>query len=368
MLFKEENKYLDIARSIIDNGYKDSSRTGIAIRKLHASSMEFSLLNGRVPVPSTRKVPVKAPIIELLWFISGSTDVEFLKKNNVSIWDSWVKPETARYDTALDAGIKQLEAKGLIKISPNIGNGFFFKYGTGHVNQLLSDLTGHKIEDRKLLGGSIGEGAYGAQWRFWDDVRIVDKVTADDLIKNKGYTHVNETDDKENVVVRRKYDQLQDAINTIKNNAESRRIIVSAWNPGKLDLASLPPCHSFFQFLPFEKNGEKFLDLALTCRSQDFLVGTVFNVMQYSVLCHLVAHLTGRKANKLYWTGNNTHIYENQVELFVNEHSERSVLTNEDLRLNINPNVTSIDDFKLSDVNITGYDNYLERIDYPIAV
>jgi DNA-binding CsgD family transcriptional regulator len=127
-------------------------------------------------------------------------------------------------------------------------------------------------------------------------------------------------------------------------------------------------CHSFFQFLPFEKNGEKFLDLALTCRSQDFLVGTVFNVMQYAVLCHMVAHLTGRKANKLFWIGNNTHIYENQVELFLNEHSDRSHIPNDDLKININSEIKNINDFKLSDVYISGYNDYLERIDYPIAV
>jgi len=368
MLFKEENKYLDIARSIVDNGHRDISRTGINIRKVHAANMEFSLLHGRVPVLSTRQVPIKDPIKELIWFISGSINIDFLKKNNVNIWDSWVKPETAVYDTSMDSGIKQLEAKGLIKPAQGLSNNFFLKYGPGFVNQFLSDLTGHKVEERKLLSGSIGEGAYGAQWRFWDDVRIVNKATADDLIKNKEYDYITEVDGKDNVVVRRKYDQLQDAINTINNNAESRRIIVSAWNPGKLDLATLPACHSFYQFLPFEKNGEKFLDLSLTCRSQDFLVGTVFNVMQYGVLCHMVAHLTGRKANKLYWTGNNTHIYENQVELFMNEHLERPHIPNEKLKININQDIKSIDDFKISDVFITGYDEYLERINYPIAI
>ena len=87
-------------------------------------------------------------------------------------------------------------------------------------------------------------------------------------------------------------------------------------------------CHSFYQFLPFEKDGVKYLDLSLTCRSQDFLVGTVFNVLQYAVLCHMVAKLTGRVAHKLYWQGNNTHIYENQIQIFKDEHSERSPMLN----------------------------------------
>ena len=368
MLFKEENTYLTIARQILKEGYVDTSRTGIDIRKVHATHMEFSLLSGRIPVLSTRKIPVKSPIIELLWFISGSTDIEFLKKNNVSIWDSWVKTGTARYDTSLDSGIRELEAKGLIKPSPNLDNNFFLKYGPGFVNQFLGDLTGQKVEDSKLIGGSIGEGAYGAQWRFWDDFRVVDDATANNLVRTKGYAFTGYTDNGDMAIVQRKYDQLQDAIDLINTNPESRRIIVSAWNPGKLDLAQLPPCHQTYQFLPFEKDGIKYLDLSLTCRSQDFLVGTVFNVFQYGVLCHLVAQLTGRVANKLHWTGNNTHIYENQVELFMQEHEERSHLHNPDLKLVINPEIKNISDFTTKDITLTGYDNYLERIDYPVAV
>jgi hypothetical protein len=129
-------------------------------------------------------------------------------------------------------------------------------------------------------------------------------------------------------------------------------------------------CHSFFQFLPFEKDGVKYLDLALTCRSQDFLVGTVFNVMQYGALCHMVALLTGRKANKLHWTGNNTHIYANQVELFNEQHRDRSPLQNPDLKIvfNTEKEYKTIDDFSVEDIKIVGYENYYDPIKYPVAV
>jgi hypothetical protein len=90
MQFKEENRYLAIAQEIVETGYEDKSRTGINIKKLHSCHMEFSLLDSRVPILSSRKVPFKSAIIELLWFISGSTDVKFLKDNNVGIWDEWV--------------------------------------------------------------------------------------------------------------------------------------------------------------------------------------------------------------------------------------------------------------------------------------
>ncbi len=380
MRYREENRYIQIASKILEEGYHTGNRTAIGSTVLHAEHMEFSLLEGRVPIPSTRKIPYRSAIIELLWFISGSTDVKYLKDNNVSIWDSWVIPETAVYDSAMDVGLRELERLGVLKTGLKTSHeitSFFRKYGPGTVNQLLQDLTGADVPERKLLAGSIGAGAYGAQWRKWEDVRTInyDDDSAEQKLLDLGYedlSHVVQSDCivaelPEIRVMRKKHDQLQAAIDTINNNPESRRIIVSAWNPGKLDLAALPPCHSFFQFLPFEKNGVKYLDLALTCRSQDFLVGTVFNVLQYSVLCHLVAKLTGRVANKLYWTGNNTHIYDNQVQLFTDVHQERLVQENP-IKIEIADGITNINDFKYEHIKITGYDNFGETIKYPVAV
>lgn len=380
MLFKEENKYLDIARNIIENGYTDTSRTGINIRKTHAEHMTFSLLNNRVPILSTRKIPVKSPIIEMIWFISGSTDIKFLKDNNVSIWDSWVKPETAVYDTRMSTGIRDLAKKGIIKLREDFNDELFLKLGPGTVNYVIGELTDQKVQESKLLSGSIGEGAYGAQWRKWEDIRLVpyENTALKEQLKSLGYENMDDeihpgafldgTPDYN--VYRKQHDQLQAAIDLINNNPDSRRIIVSAWNPGKIDLCALPPCHSFFQFLPFEKDGVKYLDLALTCRSQDFLVGTAFNVMQYGVLCQMVAKLTGRTANALHWTGNNTHIYQNQIDIFNEFHSERSPILNPQLKVVFNKDkeYKTIDDFKVSDITIEGYDNFHEVISYPVAV
>ncbi len=391
MQFKEENRYLAIAQEIIETGYEDTSRTGTNIKKLHSCHMEFSLLDSRVPILSSRKIPFKSAIVELLWFISGSTDIKFLKKHNVSIWDSWVKPGTHKYQDDFDAGVKELSKLGVIKPAANLNNNFYLKYGSGVINQVLSDLTGIDITKRKLIGGSIGEGAYGAQWRSWEDIRIVELEQALKLEKDLGYniqalngltveaqennfTQASEqesevTNAKTYFAASKKYDQLQAAIDLINNNPDSRRIIVSAWNPGKLDQASLPACHSFYQFLPFEKDGVKYLDLSLTCRSQDFLVGTVFNVLQYAVLCHMVAKLTGRVAHKLYWQGNNTHIYENQIQIFKDEHSERSPMLNKiKIVFNEQKEYKTIDDFTVEDITIEGYENYGEKITYPVAV
>ena len=385
MLFREENRYLDIARKILDEGYYDppsESRTGIGATKLHVEHMEFTLLDGKVPILSTRKVPYKNPIIELCWFASGSTDIKFLKDRNCPVWDQWVLRGTEIYDQEIDVGLRELEKRGLIKFGEDMQAkarraDFMLKYGDGLVAQLLGDLTGVEPPARKLLGGSIGPGAYGAQWRKWEDTRAIPYNDEAELNKLTalGYRDLTDeilpgavlTDNPALRIMRKEYDQLQEVIDRIKNKPCDRRIIVSAWNPGRLDQAALPPCHSFFQFLPFEKNGVKYLDLSLTCRSQDFLLGTVFNVMQYGVLCHLVAKLTGRVAHKLYWTGNNTHIYDNQKEIFDEYHRERSPLKN-NIKLEIADSVQSIADFLPENIQVTGYDNFMEPIKYPIAV
>lgn len=236
---------------------------------------------------------------------------------------------------------------------------------------MLSDIFGVEVSSRGIRSGSIGDGAYGAQWTRWEDTRILNKneigfEKKNILTKNLGYSKITETDDI--IVYHKKYNQLQKAIEDVRNNSESRRIVVSAWNPGKLDLAALPPCHTLFQFLPFEKDGELFLDLALTCRSQDFLVGTVFNVAQYAALLHMVCKVTGRKPHKLYWTGNNTHIYDNQVELFNTIHDLRQPYDNNDIRLVLSGDQQEISDFKIEDLKITGYNNFGESINYPVAV
>jgi thymidylate synthase len=382
MLFREENAYLDIARRIIDEGYRDSSRPGIGVSKTHAEHMSFDLSNGKVPIPSTRQLPnIMAPVIELEWFISGSTDVKFLKDNKVGIWDSWVIPETAVYDSELDLGLRELESRGLIKFGEDMKGAnkrkeFILKYGDGLAYQLLEDLTGVKLPVRKLLSGSIGPGAYGAQWRNWEDFRTIPFNDEAAKAKLEALGYKDFTDDifpgailEDNPairVMRKEHDQLQAAVDRIKEKPDDRRIIVSAWNPGRLDQAVLPPCHSFFQFLPFEHNGVKKLDVALTCRSQDFLVGTVFNCYQYSVLAHVIAKLTGREANRMFWTGNNTHIYDNQKELFDEYHRERSPMKNT-IQL-VLPEMESLADFKASETKILGYDNFHEPIKYPIAV
>ena len=143
-------------------------------------------------------------------------------------------------------------------------------------------------------------------------------------------------------------DQIAKAINDIKNNPYSRRIIVSAWNPAEMDMAALPACHSFFQF--FVADGK--LSCHLLCRSQDIALGTPFNWLSYALLTHVIAHICCLKVGDLVWTGGDVHIYENQIEALKTQFDRKS---HELPKVKINPNLKHIDDLKFEDISIEGY-------------
>ena len=265
MLFKEEKAYLAIANDIIENGSTHKDRTGVGTRAVFGRTMDFDLTDGKIPLISTRQVPNRFMPIELVWFISGDTDIKYLLENNVNIWNSWVKPETAVYDNDPKNFIKELEKQGVIKLDENFKE-VYNHMDTAAVNAVVGMLTGKKVPDSRLLSGSIGDGAYGAQWRKWEDIRIVsvEEVQAfidkgykelarfnenveskiedrdHDTLEVKGYKAI--TDVVERVIVQKKIDQLKQVIDQINNNENSRRIIMSAWNVGRLDQMQLPPC------------------------------------------------------------------------------------------------------------------------------
>ena len=390
MLFKEEKAYLAIANDIIENGSTHKDRTGVGTRAVFGRTMDFDLTDGKIPMLSTRKVPTRFMPIELVWFISGDTNIKYLLENNVNIWNSWVKPETAVYDNDPKNFIKELEKQGVIKLDENFKE-VYNHMDTAAVNAVVGMLTGKKVPDSRLLSGSIGDGAYGAQWRKWEDIRIVsvEEVQAftdkgykelarfnenvetkiedrdHDTLEVKGYKAI--TDVVERVIVQKKIDQLKEVIDQINNNENSRRIILSAWNVGRLDQMQLPPCHTMALWnVRRAEDGTKYLTCSLVCRSQDFLVGTCANIAQYAMLTHMIAQVTGCVAERLVWFGSNVHIYDNQIELAM-DHLQRLPLRNT-VRVALNKDITDIDEFKPEDIKITGYENFLPPIKYPVAV
>jgi thymidylate synthase len=251
-------QYHDLLQHILDNGTKKEDRTGTGTISVFGYQMRFDLNEG-FPCLTTKKLHLRSIIHELLWFLKGDTNIQYLKENNVSIWDEWADE-----------------------------------------------------------GGNLGP-VYGSQWRSWP--------AADG----------------------RHIDQIKLVLDQIKNNPDSRRIIVSAWNVGEIDKMALPPCHAFFQF--YVADGK--LSCQLYQRSADTFLGVPFNIASYALLTMMMAQVCGLKPGDFVHTLGDAHLYSNHLE------QARLQLTR-DFRplpqMNINPNVTNLFDFKYEDFELVNYD------------
>ena len=262
-------QYLDLLKHIRDNGVVKQDRTGIGTKSIFGYQMRFDLQQG-FPLLTTKKVHLKSIIYELLWFISGDTNIKYLKEHGVSIWDEWA-------DT----------------------------------------------------NGDLGP-VYGHQWRSWP------------------------TPDGKSI------DQLANVIDTIKNNPDSRRILVSAWNPGEVDKMALPPCHCLFQFYVAEGK----LSCQLYQRSADTFLGVPFNIASYSLLTMMIAQVCGLQPGEFIHTTGDTHLYLNHIEQVNLQLSrEPRVLP----KMIINPEVTDLFSFKYEDFRLEGYEPW-PKIKAPVAV
>lgn len=296
-------QYLDLLQHILEKGDKKDDRTGTGTISVFGYQMRFDLSKG-FPLLTTKKVYMRAILHELIWFLKGDTNIKYLVENNVKIWNEWP------FQNYLKAN--NLEEK-------------YPKY-SDEWREKLKEFVDKVKEDDEFAKkwGDLGP-VYGKQWRDFGGV-----------------------------------DQIKDLINQIKNNPNSRRMIVCAWNPPLVKDMALPPCHCLFQFYVINNK----ISCQLYQRSCDVFLGVPFNIASYALLTLMIAHVTGLQPGEFIWTGGDTHIYLNHLDQ-VKEQLSRDVRTLP--RIKINPNVKNIFDFKFEDFELLDYDPH-PPIKAPIAV
>ncbi len=414
---KYEYDYLRQIERTINHGFSKGDRTGTGTFSLFAQTLRVDISDGKIPLLFSRQCYPRSWIHETLWFLSGSTDVKYLKDNNVGIWDEWVRPESAVFEDTDKLDYKNVY--NWIRCSePGIYPQLRQKFPNGTTVEELSKWVRDTFEldlpKKKLVGGDIGPGAYGSLWRKWEDTRVVEKEQ-EQLYYNRGYKFVTDVPrganwnrgpgvEKEYVVVNRTIDQIADVIKQLKTNPDSRRIILTAWNPGRIEDAVLPSCHSFIVFntremtleeckkaigdpilqlrnltngtveellayLELTNQPRRVLSCCLVMRSSDTVLGEPSNLPQYAMLTHMLAQVTGMVAGELVYVGVDAHVYKNHLEGVQEQLSRESkILNKKSAKMLLNPMIENIDDFKFEDFRIVGYEDYLTPIKFPIAV
>ena len=262
-------QYLDLLARVLDSGVDRDDRTGTGTRAVFGHQMRFDLAAG-FPLLTTKKLHIRSIIHELLWFVSGDTNIRYLQDNGVSIWDEWADDN-----------------------------------------------------------GDLGP-VYGKQWRHWQTPNG------------------------------REIDQLAELISMIKTNPESRRLMLTAWNPADVPHMALPPCHCLFQFHVAKGR----LSCQLYQRSADIFLGVPFNIASYALLTHMIARICGLKPGEFVHVLGDAHLYSNHFDQ-AREQLSRTPGALPQLVIHRTPD--SIDGFHFDDFEITGYDAQ-PHIAAPIAV
>ena len=288
-------QYLDLLTRIKTEGVVKSDRTGTGTKSVFGHQMRFDLSQG-FPLLTTKKVFLKGIIHELLWFLNGDTNIKYLVDNGVHIWDN----DAYRYynELCVKEGVLPVAMEEFLRAAQE---------------GIESPIEGYKFGDLNHV--------YGYQWRSWP--------------RPNGEA----------------IDQIQQTVDLLKNNPDSRRIIVSAWNVADVEKMALPPCHTLFQF--YVADGK--LSCMLYQRSADTFLGVPFNIASYALLTMMMAQVCGLEAGEFVHTLGDTHLYLNHMEQ-VDEQLSRTPRALPKMR--INPDVKSIFDFKYEDFELEGYDPY----------
>lgn len=312
-------QYLNLAQHILNDGIIKEDRTGVGTKSIFGHQMRFDLSEG-FPLLTTKRVAFSLIKSELLWFLKGDTNIQYLLKHNNHIWDEWA---FERYVKSEDYKGPDMTDFGLRAQKDETFNQTYQKEMNKFTERVLKD------DSFAEQFGSLGN-VYGAQWRSWP------------------------TADGETI------DQIQKVIDSIKNNPDSRRHIVSAWNPDEIEDMALPPCHTLFQF--YVANGK--LSCQLYQRSADVFLGVPFNIASYALLTHLIAYETDLEVGEFVHTLGDAHLYLNHFEQ-IKRQLRRD--TKSLPQLELNSDKKSIFDFEVDDIKITNYNPH-KGIKAPIAV
>jgi len=288
-------QYLDLIKQIRDHGIKKEDRTGTGTQSIFGHQMRFDLSQG-FPLVTTKKVHLKSILHELLWFIRGDTNIRYLVENGVGIWNDWPYQSWLR-ETDQEAAYPMYSPEWKAKMKEFI----------------------QRIKDDDEFARQYGDlgPVYGHQWRNFEGV-----------------------------------DQLAQVVDEIKANPDSRRLIVSAWNPKDIPVmvkSGLPPCHSLFQFYVTEGR----LSCQLYQRSADVFLGVPFNIASHAILTLMIAQVSGLEPGDFVHTFGDAHLYSNHMDQ-VEELLSRDCLPLPTMA--INPAVDNLFDFVFEDFELLDYE------------
>lgn len=314
-----EQQYLNMLRHVLENGTKKEDRTGTGTISVFGYQMRFDLSKG-FPLLTTKRVPFKLVSSELIWFLRGDTNIKYLLTYNNNIWNEWAFLKWISSDEYQGQDMTNFGLRA--QSDPEFAKQYEVEMNVFKERILNDDSFAKKY-------GDLGN-VYGKQWREW-------RTTTGSSI-----------------------DQIADVVNTIKKNPDSRRLIVSAWNPEDCPTMALPPCHTMFQF--YVADGK--LSCQLYQRSADIFLGVPFNIASYALLTHLIALECGLEVGEFVHSFGDAHIYLNHLEQ-IHTQLDREPRTLPELKINLNGK--SMWEVEVEDIEVVNYDPH-PTIKAPVAV